>query len=953
MLTVGCFTASAQGNEPPKWPAITQETKPWTRWWWMGSAVNQKDLTALMEQYRKAGLGGVEITPIYGAKGSEDQFINFLSPKWMEMLTHTLKEGTRLGMGVDMAQASGWPFGGPWVSLEDACKYVAHKTYSLKGGESLREPVQLIQEPLVRTVGEKIEIAKLQEPITLNPNLQLHAFDQVRFPKPLPLQVLMAYSEEGGALNLTNKVDKNGKLNWKAPSGNWNLYAVFQGWHGKMVERAGPGGEGDVIDHFSKQANENYLAYFDKAFAGQDLKSLRAFFNDSYEVDDAQGEANWTPQLFDEFKKRRGYDLREFLPALFGKSTEQTNQRVLCDYRETISDLILENYTEKWHDWAKKKGALIRNQAHGSPANILDLYAATDIPEIEGTDIQRIKFASSAANVTGKKLISSESATWENEHFLSSLGDVKKAMDLFLLGGVNHTFYHGTNYSPQAAAWPGWLFYAAVHFNPNNTFWTDFSALNTYMARCQSFLQAGKPDNDVLLYLPIYDSFSKSGNSLLQHFDGVSHGFKGTGFEASAEAMLKKGYSYDFISDRQLRNVIEEGNKLQTGGIAYKTVVIPDARLMPLETFEKLVQLAKDGATIVVYKNLPGSVPGLDDLKDRQEKYQKLIDQLTFANTDKEGIKKANVGKGAFIMGNDLDQTLAYAGINRERMVDKGLQYVRRQHDKGNYYFVANSGDKTFTDWLPVQENAQAVALFNPMTGKAGYAEVRKSATGEPEVYVQLAPGESVILETSNAPATGALYTYYKPSGSAQEVKGVWAISFTEGGPKLPAATKTTSLKSWTELGGEDVKNFSGTAKYTVTFTKPKGKAKAWVLDLGKVEESARVMLNGVAVDTLIGPVYQVTIPDEQLKRKNVLEVYVSNAMANRVAYMDRNDLTWQKFYNINMSARRSENRGKDGVFTAAKWQPKESGLIGPVTFTPVKAISKESINKLKPTSSQ
>ncbi|TXK48907.1 glycoside hydrolase family 2 protein [Pontibacter qinzhouensis] len=936
ILLLGSTTAIAQTAPAPQWPTITQEAKPWTRWWWMGSAVNEKDLSYLMEQYQKAGLGGVEITPIYGVKGTESEFIDFLSPKWMEMLKHTLREGERLNMGVDMAQASGWPFGGPWVSQEDACKYVAHKTYSLKSGESLKEPVQFSQQPLVRTVGEKIAIEKLQEPIIKNPNLQLHAFDQVRFPKPLPLQTLMAYSDKGQVLDLTNKVDQKGTLSWKAPAGNWNLYAIFQGWHGKMVERAGPGGEGDVIDHFSKQATENYLKRFDEAFKGQDIKSLRAFFNDSYEVDDAQGEANWTPRLLEEFQKRRGYDLRHHLPALFGKSTLENNQRVRCDYRETISDLILENYTQEWHTWAQKHGALIRNQAHGSPANILDLYAATDIPEIEGTDIMRIKFASSAANVTGKKLSSSESATWENEHFLSSLRDVKKAMDLFLLGGVNHTFYHGTNYSPQAAAWPGWLFYAAVHFNPSNTFWNDFAALNNYVARSQSFLQAGKPNNDVLLYLPIYDTYSTPGNALLQHFDGIAHGFRGTGVEASANEMQAKGYSFDFISDRQLLQVKSAQNTLQTGGIAYKTVVVPDARLIPLETFEQLVKLAREGATVVVYKNLPADVPGLGSLKERQAKYQQLVAQLNFSNTDKAGIRKATIGKGSFVAGSDLHEALQFAGLKREPMVDSGLQYVRRQHDQGNYYFISNWGEKAFDGYVPLQANSLSVAVFDPMTGKTGYSNIRKSGDGTNEVYLQLAPGESCILETRTTTASGTPYTYTKPAGNAQELSGNWTIRFTEGGPAKPAEVKTSTLKSWADFGAEEYKNFSGTASYTLSFTKPKGKAQAWLLDLGQVEESARVLLNGKELETLIGPTYQLTIPDNLLRKKNVLEVQVSNSMANRAAYMDRNKIAWKKFYNVNVAARRSENRDDQGGFTAAKWQPRASGLIGPVLLTPI-----------------
>ena len=118
------------------WPEITRENKPWTRWWWPGSIVTPADITYAMEAYRKAGLGGMEIAVIYGVKGQEDKFINYLSPKWMEMFIHTLKEGQRLDLGIDLANASGWPFGGPWVDPSDACKNINYKTYSLKEGKS-------------------------------------------------------------------------------------------------------------------------------------------------------------------------------------------------------------------------------------------------------------------------------------------------------------------------------------------------------------------------------------------------------------------------------------------------------------------------------------------------------------------------------------------------------------------------------------------------------------------------------------------------------------------------------------------------------------------------------------------------------------------------------------------------------------------------------------------------
>ena len=144
--------------QAPAWPAITQQNRPWTRWWWEGSAVNAPDLTHLLTQYEQAGLGGVEITAIYGVKGAESQFIDFISPKWLDMLGHTLTEGKKLNLGVDVAQASGWPFGGPWVTPVDACKYVAYQTYSVKGGEQLAEKVSFMQKPIATAIGHKVDI---------------------------------------------------------------------------------------------------------------------------------------------------------------------------------------------------------------------------------------------------------------------------------------------------------------------------------------------------------------------------------------------------------------------------------------------------------------------------------------------------------------------------------------------------------------------------------------------------------------------------------------------------------------------------------------------------------------------------------------------------------------------------------------------------------------------------
>jgi hypothetical protein len=162
-------------------------------------------------------------------------------------------------------------------------------------------------------------------------------------------------------------------------------------------------------------------------------------------------------------------------------------------------------------------------------------------------------------------------------------------------------------------------------------------------------------------------------------------------------------------------------------------------------------------------------------------------------------------------------------------------------------------------------------------------------------------------------------------------------VRFVRGGPALPEEVTTGTLGSWTSLDGEATKTFSGTATYAIAFPRPAGAASAWRLDLGKVKDSARVRLNGRDLGTLIGPGYRLTLAGSALAERNVLEVDVTNQMANRIADLDRRRVPWKKFYNVNFPPRLRENRGPDGLFSAAGWEPLESGFLGPVTLQPVR----------------
>ena len=411
-------------------PIPTQEAKPGVRWWWLGSAVDKENLKWNLDEYAKAGIGAVEITPIYGVQGNDKNEIPYLSSKWMDMLQFVEKEDQQVGIETDMATGTGWPFGGPWVPIsEAACKAV-----------------------FVDTI---IDAKKKLMDIEFNVPQKERAFAK--------LKVIKAYPVEG---------DKKKK----------RVIALYESRTRQKVKRAAPGGEGYVIDHFDSTAVAHYLAHIDSAFVATKTPYPHTFFNDSYEVYGA----NWSPTLLTEFEKMHGYKLQDKFPEFLDGDAD-----VVSDYRETLGDMLLHNFTEQWTKWAHERGAITRNQAHGSPANLIDCYAAVDIPEIEGfgltdfgikglrkdpgktrpnfSDLSMLKYAPSAAHITGKTYTSSETFTWLTEHFRTSLSQMKPDMDLMFCAGVNHMFFHGTAYSPKDEVWPGWKFYASVDMSPTNS----------------------------------------------------------------------------------------------------------------------------------------------------------------------------------------------------------------------------------------------------------------------------------------------------------------------------------------------------------------------------------------------------------------------------------------------------------------------------------------------------
>ncbi|MFT3780365.1 MAG: glycosyl hydrolase [Nibricoccus sp.] len=870
LLRISPFIVAAlslSATEPSPWPTPTAEMKPWTRWWWPASAVDKENLTRELTEFSQAGLGGVEITPIYGAKGFESRFIPFLSPKYVEMLAFTGSEAHRLGLKVDMATGTGWPFGGPQVTPADA-------------------------------------------------ELQIEV--------------------------------KDGKL--VASPTNFK------------VKRAAPGGSGLVVNPYSTAALGNYLKPFDAAFANLPKGTINSQFHDSFEY-----KANWSPEFEAKFREMHGYDLRDH-PAEFGGQGEpDTIARIKSDYRETLNALHLD-YVRAWVDWAHKNGQTARNQAHGAPANLLDLYALSDIPETEifGSLEYPIpgfrstpdelsynkpqpliaRFASSAAHVTGKKLVSSETFTWLRQHFHEAPSQMKPELDQLFLAGINHVFYHGTCYSPSDAQWPGWLFYASTQYNDRNALWRDLGeGLNAYITRCQSLLQQGEPDTDVLVYWPIYDLWHNAEGTDMRFGMHDAKWITETPAGKLAQKLIDAGIQFDFISDAQLQacTISPEDGFRTTSGQVHGIILVPKTNLMPEETLQHLRLLAeKRAARIIFIDSFPLSVPGLNNLSQRRADFNKQIELLKNLPPLKPAPNVSVILPPPNAQVCDTDTLLRELKALREPMVSSGLGFIRRKlADHSIVYFVTNSTAQPFDGWLPLRRPrdgrlSNVSLLLNPQTGTFGIAQTKLRDTEAndemPHVYLQLAAGESVLIRPhTHEDLPSAPSKYFTSFAKATALTSPWSITFLRGGPELPPPYKAAELKSWTEQGGE-AERFAGTARYETEFEVPAGvTADEWQLDLGDVRETARVFVNGKQVDLLWSLPFRTKIGAFLKPGKNTLAIEVTNLSANRIRDLDKRGVVWKNFYEINFVNPHYEK------LDASKWPIMPSGLLGPVTLTPLK----------------
>jgi hypothetical protein len=392
--------------------------------------------------------------------------------------------------------------------------------------------------------------------------------------------------------------------------------------------------------------------------------------------------------------------------------------------------------------------------------------------------------------------------------------------------------------------------------------------------------------------------------------------------------LFQNGYMFDYISDKQIQQLTVDNKIIRSKNSEYKTIIIPNCDYISLATIQKIISLAQQGATIILQHDFPKDVPGFHDVKHRQEAYKKMKDEIIFSS--EVLFESSIIGKGKILKGNDVDKILDDMKVHPESIAKNGLWFNRVCRKEGVCYFMSNWGEQDVDQWIQVRSSGKEAVWFNPMNKQMGKAELRNVNENSAEVYIKLGIGETLMLQWVPTTQDGEVYKFYEKTNDVMNLDSEWNVDFVKGGPTLPDSYTTKKLESWTEHSNE-LKWFSGTASYKTTFKKPHFEREAYMLDLGKVCESAVVYLNGKKLATLVGPEFHVTIDGEKLENINTLEIQVTNLMANRIIDMDKKGMNYKKFYNVNFAARERNNLDDHGVFTAKNWQPLESGLIGPV----------------------
>ncbi|ULQ55340.1 glycoside hydrolase family 2 [Flavihumibacter rivuli] len=702
------------------------------------------------------------------------------------------------------------------------------------------------------------------------------------FPEPLPLwneyqwpkqneQGTEFYIPENRVINISHLLKDDGSLEWDVPQGSWKIIRYGMTTTGVTNSPATPEGRGLELD----KINSAYTVHHFDAFVGRILDSipvedrvaLKWVVADSYET----GSQNWTSGMAEDFRRLYGYEPFPWLPVLSGHiigSADQSN-RFLWDLRRLIADRVAYEYVGGLRKVCHQHGLKLwlENYGHwGFPAEFLQYGGQAD--EVGGEfwnegDLGSIecRAAASAAHIYGKTRVAAESFTSAFQPFARYPGMLKKRADWSFTEGINHTLLHVYITQPDSIQKPGMNAWFGTEFSRNNTWFRDGKVFFDYLRRCNYLLQQGLPVIDAAYYI---------GEDVP----------KMTGIR---EPSLPHGHQFDYINAEVILNrlTVKDGRIVLPDGMSYSVLVLPPSSSMRPEVLEKLIQLVKDGATIV------GTPPMLSPSLEGYPAADGQLDKLKFSlwgGSKVNGMMVKKVGKGEVHSNLSLEQVFMRKGLRPDIIYDSTLPilYYHRRVGDMEIYFLANQENKPVVFNPVFRVRNKRPEWWDATSGtKRSLPDFMEDINGI-KVPLKLAPYQSCFIVFTDRKTESKLASVNFPSLDVEmNLTGPWSVRFSPFLPGKDRELELPGLSSWHELGDSSLHNFSGSAVYSKQFTLQKQADKSYTLDIGSAAIMATIEVNGKPAGALWTSPWQLDITGKLQNGNNEIRVKVVNTWVN------------------------------------------------------------------------
>jgi hypothetical protein len=614
------------------------EARPWVYWYFMEGQMTREGLTADLEAMRKAGLGGGIFLEVN--IGIPRGPVRYMSPEWLGMVGHAVREADRLGLGIDFGTGPGWcGTGGPWVKPEHAMQHLVASEAEVTGPARFQG---VLPRPKPRTpffgVGTLTpELRRQWESYyadevvlavpTPAPGAGLSDLDEkslvYRAPfssqpgvapyltpdrKPVPKEATV---DSARVIDLTSRVKPDGTLDWTVPEGRWTILRFGRTLTGQTSRPAPDAGLGFETDKFETPGIAAHLNTFVDAVLGavgprrNSGRGLTALHFDSWEM----GAQNWSPNFRALFQKRRGYDPARYLPVMAGRIVDSVDvsERFLWDLRQTAQELVVENHMGTIRRKARENGLALSVEPYDmNPTSDLALGAVADEPMAEfwskgyGFDSEYSGFeAVSIAHTMGRPVVGAEAFTSDDrDAWLQHPASMKEQGDWALAHGINKFYFHRYQHQPTLDERPGMTMGPyGVHWERTQTWWDMVPAYHAYLARCQAMLREGLPVADILYLAP----------------EGAPNVFQPPASATVGDALPdRRGHNFDGCAPETLiaRATVRDGRIAFPDGMTYRVLVLPRRETMTPRLLRKVRDLVAAGATVV--GNPPERSPSLE-----------------------------------------------------------------------------------------------------------------------------------------------------------------------------------------------------------------------------------------------------------------------------------------------------------------------------------------------------